>query len=147
MSIYQNQIDERRRSNVSIFQHTIEHCKRICLPVFVPLKHRYDDPEFLDERILSLVVPNIQPATVYVENMDSFDMARKMSSLYPYQAGKILVLNLASHAKSGGGVENGAQAQEEDLYRKSNYHEANDQSLYPLKMSEVVYSPLVHIIK
>ncbi len=131
-----------RRDNVKIFRHTVDYCKKTSFPVFVPFKHRFDDPEFSDAKILGAIVPN-QPAEIIVANMDSFDMARQMEN----GTGKILVLNLASHARSGGGVETGAQAQEEDLYRKSNYFEANRHSFYPLKMAEVVYSPLVHIIK
>ncbi len=54
---------------------------------------------------------------------------------------------MASHSKPGGGVKNGAIAQEEDLFRKSNYFEATDEKLYPLGMTEAIYSPIVHIIK
>lgn len=50
------------------------------------------------------------------ENADSFTVARKLSKDYD---GKILVLNLANPVHPGGGVRNGARAQEEDLCRKS----------------------------
>lgn len=134
---------EKRKINIAIYQHTIQYCKQISFPVFVPFKHYFDDIDFSDEKILPLNSASTQPAKILVENVDSFDLARTMEN----GTGKIMVLNLASHMKSGGGVENGAQAQEEDLYRKSNYFEANTPYFYPLKMNEMVYSPLVYIIK
>lgn len=133
----------KKQKNVDIYQHTIEYCKKAGFPVFVSLKHSYYDPQFSDEKILSLMEPNNQPAQILVENIDSFDLAIKMDDGF----NKIMVLNLASPNKPGGGVGNGSRAQEEDLYRKSNYFEANYSGFYPLKMNEVIYSPLVHIIK
>ncbi len=134
---------QKQITNIAIYRHTIQFCKQASFPLFVPFKHYYTDPNFSDETILQEVVANNLPAEILVENIDSFDLARAMEN----GTGKIMVLNLASHKRSGGGVENGAQAQEEDLYRKSNYFEANSSNLYPLKMNEVVYCPLVYIIK
>ena len=58
------------------------------------------------------------------ENMDSFTLARKRAEQFSYNlkqkgAKPILVLNLANPVNPGGGVRNGAKAQEEDLCRKS----------------------------
>lgn len=59
---------------------------------------------------------------VYVENRDSFEVARNI--IPGYDRGKedsrsILVLNFANPVHPGGGVTRGARAQEEDLCRKS----------------------------
>lgn len=132
-----------KRDNIKIYRDTIEYCKKIRFPVSTPLKYSYFEHEFAGNNILSLTTPNSNPAKIIVANMDSFDLARQMED----GTGRIMVLNLASNFKSGGGVENGSQAQEEDLYRKSNYFQANSPRFYPLKMDEVVYSPLVHVIK
>ncbi len=56
------------------------------------------------------------------ENIDSFAMARKRledTYLLAKDDSGILVLNLANPVHPGGGVRNGARAQEEDLCRKS----------------------------
>ncbi len=57
------------------------------------------------------------------ENTDSFAQARRISELFGEQAAEntkpVLVLNLANPVNPGGGVRRGAQAQEEDLCRKS----------------------------
>ena len=58
------------------------------------------------------------------ENTDSFTLARKRAEEFSFAldqegAKPILVLNLANPVHPGGGVRNGAKAQEEDLCRKS----------------------------
>ena len=58
------------------------------------------------------------------ENADSFTLARKRAGQLSYDLNRkeskpILVLNLANPVNPGGGVRRGAQAQEEDLCRKS----------------------------
>ncbi len=58
------------------------------------------------------------------ENEDSFTLARKIREAFAYEINDevekpILVLNLANPVNPGGGVRNGAKAQEEDLCRKS----------------------------
>jgi len=58
-----------------------------------------------------------------------------------------LVLNMASSWKPGGGVSKGSKAQEECLFRRSNYHQYLTKDLYPIQKGEVIYSRGVHIIK
>ena len=170
-----NRRPERRNTEnplVSIYYDTVRRCRNMKLPIYTPIKYRYDTVEFSGDGIFNgpaastaptavhttpeaaanppataaatVVPPAPAAVSVEVENMDSFDMARKMGMDHN---DLVLVLNLASHVHSGGGVKHGARAQEEDLYRKSNYFEANDQNFYPLDITEVVYSPVVHIIK
>ena len=128
---------------VAIYQHTVNYCRKARFPVPNAVKYNNGQAEFNDENLLSTKQKFPQPAQIIVENIDSFDMARKMAD----GNSPVLVLNLASNTTGGGGVKNGARAQEEDLFRKSNYHEVTDQRLYRLKDDEVIYSPLVHIIK
>ena len=60
---------------------------------------------------------------VSVINRDSFAAAIELNNDYLYQSGKhkkeALVLNFANPVHPGGGVRRGANAQEEDLCRKS----------------------------
>lgn len=56
----------------------------------------------------------------------------------------VAVLNMASSGRPGGGVKNGSGAQEESLFRRSNYHlhlGNRDCVHYPMAPTEGVYSP------
>lgn len=125
--------------NIKVYLDTINHCNNANFPLKKSIKYSYDDDQFDTKTILRTGIKYGEPVVI-VANMDSFDMAIKMGS-------NPLVLNLASYTSSGGGVNHGTVAQEEDLYRRSNYYQVNPQNNYPLAMNEVVYSPLVHIIK
>ena len=130
---------------VEIYQKTINYCRRARFPRKPAVKLNFNDPEFDDDQFNFMPI-NTKPAMVLVENIDTFDMALKMShSLNSHE--KILVLNLASDYRAGGGVAKGSKAQEEDLYRRSNYFQANNPRFYPLASSEAVYSPLVYVVK
>lgn len=118
-----------------VYQHTMEYCRKQRYPVYQAIKYDFRKDFLNNEPSEDFCSKPI----ITVQNADAFELALKMENP--------LVLNLASDVKSGGGVAKGSRAQEEDLYRRSNYFEANDQSLYPLKVTEIVYSPLVHIIK
>ena len=103
-----------------------------------------------------------------VENMDSFSLARKRLAALPEKDRReisqkrqnpILVLNLANATHPGGGVRNGATAQEEDLCRKSSllislegpqaapYYEYNRARHTHMGSDAVVIHPQVEIIK
>ena len=147
------------KNNIEIYEHTKKICRELNFPPEPSVKYDYGSPHFSDYFIFDQIPsPNYVPLII-VENIDSFDMARKIithetknsDTIIPdsntTDNKKILVLNLASFMRSGGGVERGCKAQEEDLYRKSNYFQANNHNFYPLRKSQVVYSPTVHIIK
>ena len=97
------------------------------------------------------------------ENIDSYSLARKRTKeaadYLPEGAKPVLVLNLANPVNPGGGVRNGAKAQEEDLCRKSSlllslespeavpYYQYN-KSLHSYMGSDaVMITPQVEIIK
>lgn len=84
------------------------------------------------------------PVEIQVINKDCLEVAREYADKKP------LVLNMANRQTPGGGVEYGAGAQEECLFRSSNYFQA----LYPLKNSYPmernyggIYSPDVTIFR
>lgn len=59
-----------------------------------------------------------------------------------------LVLNMANAQNPGGGVYKGSIAQEEDLFRRSNYFQVVSLTeFYPIGELEVIYSPAVSVYK
>ncbi|CAG8518581.1 8234_t:CDS:2 [Funneliformis caledonium] len=61
-----------------------------------------------------------------------------------------LVLNMASATNAGGGYKNGAGAQEENLFRRTNlyqYHERNKKDWYPIPLLGGVYCPNATVIR
>ncbi|KAG5183132.1 hypothetical protein JKP88DRAFT_273110 [Tribonema minus] len=56
-----------------------------------------------------------------------------------------VLLNFSDDCYSGGYVESGSGAQEESLFRRSDYHRTLDRSFYPLGALEAVYSPSVTV--
>ncbi len=81
---------------------------------------------------------------IEVENEDTLDMALRFLE---DDTLNILVLNMASEFKPGGGVETGAQAQEEEIFRRTNAFMTHPPHMYPLDDDEVIYSPEVYIVK
>lgn len=94
---------------------------------------------------INMMVPNNNIITkIHILNEDVLIVAEK---LHKSGEQKILVLNLASWQVSGGGVRNGCMAQEEEIFRRSNYFRSFDDRYHPLKKGESVYTPTVAIIK
>lgn len=98
------------------------------------------------------------------ENMDSFAVARQQYEKFSYMFWKdekptVLVLNLANPVHPGGGVRNGAKAQEEDLCRKSSlllslesghaakYYEYNRKLHSYMGSDAMMFTPEVEIIR
>jgi len=75
------------------------------------------------------------------------DVIKSTIYLYNKLQNDILVLNLASKKQFGGGVMNGAMAQEEELFRKTSYGLHYGKELYPLKLNEFVFTPKVFVLK
>jgi uncharacterized protein (TIGR02452 family) len=58
-----------------------------------------------------------------------------------------LVLNMASDYVAGGGVAKGSRAQEEELFRRTNYDQCSNKKLYPIADKEFIVTEGVSIIK
>jgi uncharacterized protein (TIGR02452 family) len=72
---------------------------------------------------------------ISVVNTDTVTSAQKYSTM-----GRTALLNMASYKRPGGGVRNGAVAQEECLFRCSNLGDAIPSDNYPLDIDEGVYT-------
>ena len=110
---------------VNVFQDTLENSKN--LTDSTTSKHTFDErnPPRLTmfKDIISVI------------NTDSVSAVVEYSKL-----GKTCVLNMASYKRPGGGVHNGARAQEECLFRCSNLIQVVPTSFYPLEVNEALYT-------
>jgi uncharacterized protein (TIGR02452 family) len=91
-------------------------------------------------------IPQSEPeyqTEIIVENKDTFDMAQDFLNL----GLNPVALNMACETYPGGGVKYGAKAQEEDLFRRSNYFLTMPKSFYPLKGPQLIYSPKITVFK
>lgn len=89
--------------------------------------------------------PNeLKKPQIKIFNDDTLNVTQ---NLYNLTKRDVLVLNMASEYKEGGGVENGAMAQEEELFRRSNYFMSLTSRFYPIKELEGIYTKNVTIIK
>jgi uncharacterized protein (TIGR02452 family) len=120
------------KDTVRIFERT----KMSPPPAILIDVERIDD---IDESSVGGVYPIVE-----VVNIDTFDMAQQYCDDHGMS---VLVLNMASNYKPGGGVRNGRTAQEECLFRRSNAYMTHPATWYPLEPTQVVYSPQVQVIK
>lgn len=60
---------------------------------------------------------------------------------------KVLVLNLADDRRAGGCLDAGSGAQEESLFRRTNYHKSLTQSFYPIVADQAVVSTGITVFK
>lgn len=94
------------------------------------------------------------PVTVQVVNMDTFDAghALKGAGYNP------VVINMANEHTAGGGFEGGARAQEENLFRRSNYFQSlyltenahlsqQMRGTYHIPQTGVVYTPHLQVFR
>lgn len=72
-----------------------------------------------DKREIKPILAEGEKMKVFIENMDTLDMAKQMID-EGAKMGETIFINMASKFKPGGGVRNGAGAQEEELFRRTN---------------------------
>ena len=78
-------------------------------------------------------------SNIYIHDMDTIDCALTFNNP--------LVLNLADNYFPGGYVGEGAGAQEESLFRRTNYFQTLLKTFYPIEKDEAIYSSNVSIVK
>lgn len=112
------------RNLINVFEDTLATCQTI--DKSVTTKHTFAE---------------ILPASPSSINNISVINSDTVSALVEcINDGKTCAINMASAKRPGGGVENGASAQEECLFRCSNLWTSVDKSFYPLKIDECLYT-------
>jgi len=128
-------------SLIKVYDHTI----KLCLDLLYDgsLSHprsviyTYYDPD-------KKIIPSSDNAVnVRVVNQDTLDASEGIVK----NGNNPLVLNMASDHKPGGGASKGAKAQEEELFRRSDYYRHLHPRHYPLGKTDAIWSPSVTIIK
>lgn len=99
-----------------------------------------------DDREITPILGNGEKMKVVVENIDTFDFTQRFIS-EGSNPSEIMILNMASKHMPGGGVRNGAAAQEEELFRRSNYFLHLPIDLYELETGDFIYSRNLIVIK
>jgi uncharacterized protein (TIGR02452 family) len=130
----------RRHYNIIEWEDTVELCTTGKFSNKIPSPSYKYNNGILNEpiRIESKWDPDIQ-----VHNIDTLDVAESLVK----QSYNPLILNMANHLTPGGGVRSGAHAQEEHLFKTTNLFLTLTRSLYPIRDTEIIYSPKVHQVK
>jgi uncharacterized protein (TIGR02452 family) len=122
-----------REIRKKIYQETQQFYYSHNVPIYESIKYKYIKSHHNTKKY------NTQ---IKIYNMDTLDCAIMLKSNNDYN---ICILNMANPYCAGGGVENGAIAQEESLFRRSNYFQTLNKRLYPIKENELIYSPIVDV--
>jgi uncharacterized protein (TIGR02452 family) len=105
-------------------------------------KYVYDEKFTYDKRDESR--RNLK-AIIKIMDVDTLDIGQALVTLKKYRP---LILNFADDNFPGGAVNIGSGAQEECIFRRTNYHKTlKIDQFYPLKNNECVYSPNVLLLK
>ncbi len=100
--------------------------------------------ESIKSRDITLLNHQIYDNTlILVEKMDTIDATLLLLSkgLNP------VLLNMANPVRPGGGVANGATAQEENIFRRSNYFLTLQMKFYPILDTDTIYSKDVIVFR
>lgn len=82
----------------------------------------------------------IEPDGNLIANIQTINSDTVSAASNFVRQGKTAILNMASYKRPGGGVANGAKAQEECLFRCSNLFNAIPNTFYPLDINEGLYT-------
>ncbi len=161
--------EEVRQHNISLFNDTLEIAKKGSylykgVPTYLPKTNpeRNLTTVFLPDEIdtlsqsLSLSDNKEYPCPVTVENIDALELAKRRLD---ETNDKVLVLNLASATRPGGGTIDGANGQEEDLCKRSSlylalsddeakeYYTYNNSLNSHLGSDAIMFSPYVAVFR
>jgi len=131
-------IDEQTMNTKMLRIECWNDTKQICQTISSPpssIREHYD-ASFLLQKIRATEKTE---SNIRIYDMDTIDCALLFD--------KPLVLNLSDDEYAGGWVNMGSGAQEESIFRRTNYFQTLTQNLYPINDDECIYSPQVSVIK
>ena len=138
-------ISDKKQRLIDIYRDTLAYSKQI-ITTPPPPSRKLRIPASLT--VVHQHQIRYAKTNIIVEDTDVIDSIIRLHEKSPSsKINKMLVLNLASDRKYGGGAETGAMAQEEELFRKTDYGNHAGKDLYPLKMDEFVYTPCIYVVK
>jgi len=136
-----NRAQQQRRK---IFQDTLRVTKGVGTYKQSELYSNEELPEFDEMQGMSYYNLEQHKVVIEVVNQDTLVGVLQLAK----QGLTPMVLNLASDFKAGGGVRSGSGAQEEELFRRTNYDNCSNQKFYPLKEDDqFVVTENVYIVK
>ncbi|MGL5263184.1 MAG: TIGR02452 family protein [Candidatus Rhabdochlamydia sp.] len=161
---YKTETDQsiKKQMRKSIFRNTKEACKNgfsvngnpITLDANIKSDMQNGTELYTTTNKLTCSSPAFTTEKIEVINDDTIDVALLLKN----EGYNPVAINMANENHPGGGAENGAAAQEESLFRRSNYHESlylnenphlkNQMSHgYRIPETGVIYSPNVQVFR
>lgn len=129
-----------RHDRCEVYAHTKEYYQNYPITESIVLKRSEDvTPE--DIRKLEFKYPKVVVAPVFKRDCIYVALDYIQRGFNP------IILNMSSWRWAGGGVENGASAQEEELFRRSNYFKHLHQKYYPFKQFMTIVSKGVEFFR
>jgi uncharacterized protein (TIGR02452 family) len=123
-----------RQKRQMIYKETQNYYKSNPKPIYDSTKYKQNDDEIIKIKKYN--------TSIKIYDSDTLDCAINLKNKYNYN---ICILNMANPTTPGGGVIQGAMAQEESVFRRSNYFQTLKKELYPINDDEIIYSPNVNV--
>jgi uncharacterized protein (TIGR02452 family) len=144
----QEKYEESRSALVAVFKDTVTFfTKKAQFDYVIPRPFCYTFESLKTNKTeIKPILINGEKMKVFVENIDTLKLANRFID-EGNMSHHIMILNMASKYKPGGGVRSGALAQEEELFRRTNYFLHLPTDLYELDTDDFIYSRSLIVVK
>ena len=145
---FQEQINDARSAKVEVYNNTVNFFTKAAQFDYVvprPFCYTIESLE-ADKRDIKPILADGETMNVFVENADTLVLTKRLID-EGAKMGETMYLNMASKFKPGGGARSGASAQEEELFRRTNYFLHLPADLYELDTGDFIFSRNVITVK